>query len=144
MKKINGKAAVNNRGLAKMEMIAAVIIMLVLLALAVPKFMDINAKTKEGGAKYNLARMRSAIAAYYGDNAGVYPTDNLKSLVPRYIEKIPAVSVKGYPSSGEVHTGKPAGQGGWFYFNDKNDPRWGDVIVDIDDTDITSRHWREN
>jgi len=133
-----------NKGLTRIQMILAVALVLIFAGLSVPKFIDIAKKTREGATKFNLDRMRSAVAAYYGDNSGTYPTDDLTVLVPRYIEKSPAVDVRGFPKSNAVPTGKPAGRGGWFYVNDKNNPRWGTVTVDVAGKDSSGKPWIDN
>jgi len=134
----------NKNGLTRLQMIFAIALVLIFAGLSVPKIIDVAHKTREGATKYNLDRMRSAIAAYFGDNSGNYPTDDLTVLVPRYIERIPAVDVPGFPKSNAVRTRAPAGKGGWFYFNDKTNPRWGDIIVDVNAKDSSGKPWAEN
>ena len=77
------------KGFSALEILILVVILAVLVGFTIPKFQSLVSKAKEGSTKHELRRMRSAIAAYYGENQGVYPTDDLKSLVPQFIEKIP-------------------------------------------------------
>ena len=89
--------------------------------------------------------MRSAIAAYYGEHQGMYPTDDLSSLVPAYIEKIPQVTVPGYAPTAHVSTGTfeeaYTKTGGWAYVNNPDDPRFGDIFVNVDEHDSYGKHW---
>ncbi|MCL2888411.1 MAG: hypothetical protein FWF35_03835 [Elusimicrobia bacterium] len=134
----------NSRGLTKTQMIFGLVLVLIFAGLSVPKFIDVQQKCGEGETKYNLERLRSAIAAYYGDNRGNYPEDDLSVLVPRYIEKIPYEAAPGYDKSNKVYTDKQTGKGGWFYFNKKDSPRWGEIIIDLPGNDSTGKQWTEN
>ena len=84
------------KGFAAVEIVIAVIVFAVLLGLTVPKFMALIHKANEGSTKHSLSRLRSAIVAYYGEHQGMYPTDDLSSLVPTYIEEIPQARVPGF------------------------------------------------
>ena len=93
------------KGFSLFEILVTIVVFAVLLGFTIPKFVSLVDKAKEGSTKHQLVRLRSAIAAYYGENQGVYPTDNLNSLVPRYIESIPQVKVPGLKPSNEVSFG---------------------------------------
>lgn len=133
----------SKQGLSRIEMIVAILLIIMLVGLSVPKYLDIRSKCKEGAAQHNLQRLRSAIAVYYGDNRGEYPTDNLGSLVPRYIESIPYVSIDGYEKSNTVHLGENTNLGGWLYINDPQDPEWGEVRINATGTDSDGNNWEE-
>ena len=75
------------KGLAVTEIIVVVAILVILFAFTVPKFMTLVHKSQEGSTKHHLMRVRSAIAAYYGENQGTYPTDDLSCLVPQKFPK---------------------------------------------------------
>ena len=77
------------KGFTVLEMVVIVAVLAFLFLFTVPKFMTLVHKAQEGSTKHQLMRVRGAIAVYYGENQGVYPTDDLKSLVPQYIEQIP-------------------------------------------------------
>lgn len=133
------------KGFTAVEIVVTVLIFTVLLGLTVPKFVGLIHKSKEGSTKHSLVRLRSAIAAYYGENQGVYPTDDLSCLVPQYIEKIPTVKVPGYPPTSHVSVGNSETAftkgGGWAYINDPTDPRFGDVFVNTDKADSYGKQW---
>ena len=133
------------KGFAAVEIVIAGLIFAVLLGLTIPKFMGLIHKSNEGNTKHQLVRLRSAIAAYYGEHQGVYPTDNLSSLIPDYIEAIPQARVPGFKPSAHVSAGNYeqalTGEGGWAYVNDPADPRFGDVFVNTQKADSYGRAW---
>ena len=133
------------KGFTVTEIVVVVVVLALLLGLTVPKFIALLHKAQEGSAKHKLVQVRSAIAAYYGEHQGVYPTDDLSSLVPAYIEKIPTVQVPGYAPSSHVSTGTYeecfTKTGGWAYVSNPEDPRFGDFFVNVDDVDSYGKHW---
>ena len=133
------------KGFTLVEVLVTVLIFAVLLGFTVPKFVSLVHKAKEGSTKHQLVRLRSAIAAYYGEHQGVYPTDNLNSLVPKYIEAIPLSRVPGIAPSNAVSAGSYeqafTKTGGWAYVSDPSDPRFGDVFVNTDREDSYGKSW---
>lgn len=133
------------KGFTVTEVVVMVVVLAVLLGLTIPKFMTLSHKAAEGNTKHKLVQMRSAIAAYYGEHQGMYPTDDLSSLVPQYIEQIPPVRVPGYPPNAHVSTGTYeqayTKTGGWAYVSDPQDPRFGDIFVNVDKHDSYGKHW---
>ena len=133
------------KGFSALEILLLTVILAVLIGATVPKFKSLVYKAKEGSTKHQLLRVRSAIAAYYGENQGVYPTDDLKSLVPQFIEKIPPARVPGLAPSAHVSTGNFeqafTKTGGWAYVNDPSDPRFGDFFVNTDKEDSYGKAW---
>lgn len=133
------------KGFTVLEVIITVVVFALLVGLTVPKFVSLVHKAREGSTKHQLVRLRSAIAAYYGENQGVYPTDDLSSLVPKYIEAIPQANVPGYKLSSQVSAGSYetafTKTGGWAYINDPADPRFGDVFVNTDKEDSYGKAW---
>ena len=133
------------KGFSSVEILVLTVIFAVLLVFTVPKFKTLVYKAKEGTTKHQLIRVRSAIAAYYGENQGMYPTDNLQSLVPQFIEKIPVAQVPGLPPTAHVSTGNFeqafTKTGGWAYVNDPSDPRFGDFFVNSEKEDSYGKAW---
>ncbi len=133
------------KGFTVTEIVVIVVVLAVLAGFTVPKFMVLVHKAKEGSTKQKLGQLRSAIAAYYGEHQGVYPTDDLSSLVPQYIEKIPQANVPGYAPTNHVTVGTYeqayTKTGGWAYVNDPTDKHFGDVFVNVDETDSYGTHW---
>ena len=133
------------RGFTVTEIIITVLVFAVLFGFTVPKFMILVHKAQEGSTKHKLGKVRSAIAAYYGENQGVYPTDDLSCLVPQYIEKLPQATIPGFAPSNHVSAGNFEQSftktGGWAYVNDPADPRYGDFFVNTDKEDSYGKAW---
>lgn len=133
------------KGFTTTEIVITVVIFAVLLGFTVPKFMALVHKAQEGKTKHQLVRVRTAIAAYYGEHQGQYPTDDLASLVPTYIEKIPQATVPGHAPTAHVSNGTFdqafTKTGGWAYVSDPADPRYGDFFVNLDEEDSYGKSW---
>ncbi len=133
------------KGFTLMEIVVVVVVLACLIGFTVPKFMTLMHKAQEGSTKHHLMRVRSAIAAYYGENQGRYPTDDLSCLVPQFIEEIPQARVPGYTPSSKVSVGSFeqafTKTGGWAYVNDPADPRYGDFFVNSDKEDSYGKAW---
>jgi len=133
------------KGFTVTEIVVMIVVLVFLLGFTVPKFMTLVHKAKEGRTKHKLVQMRSAIAAYYGEHQGVYPTDDLTSLVPVYIEKIPQVTVPGYTPTAHVSAGTYeeafTKTGGWAYVNNPQDPHFGDLFVNVSGQDSYGKDW---
>jgi len=133
------------KGFTVTEVIVIVVILAGLFVFTVPKFMTLVHKAQEGSTKHQLMRVRSAIAAYYGENQGRYPTDDLSCLVPQFIEKIPQARVPGYAPTAHVSAGNFqtafTKTGGWAYVNDPEDPRYGDFFVNSEKIDSYGKPW---
>ena len=136
------------KGFSITEVVVMLVVFAILLGLAVPKFMEIVHKAQEGSTKHKLMRVRNAIAVYYGEHQGTYPTDDLKSLVPEYLEAIPEAYIPGIGPSNHVSTGNFEQSftktGGWAYVNDPSDPHFGDFFVNSDTTDSYGKVWMQH
>ena len=133
------------KGSTAVEIIVVVAVLACLIGFTVPKFMTLVHKSQEGSTKHQLMRVRNAIAAYYGENQGKYPTDDLSCLVPQFIEQIPQARVPGYAPSAHVSHGNFeqafTKTGGWAYVSDPADPRYGDFFVNSDKEDSYGKAW---
>jgi len=133
------------KGFTTVEIIIIVAVLACLFIFTVPKFMSLVHKAQEGSTKHQLMRVRNAIAAYYGENQGMYPTDDLSCLVPQYLEKIPEARIPGKAPSAHVSTGNFetafTKTGGWAYVNDPTDPRYGDFFVNAEEEDSYGKAW---
>lgn len=132
-------------GFSALEIVITVAVFALLMCFTVPKFLHLVHKAKEGGTKHKLVKVRSAIAAYYGEHQGTYPTDDLSSLVPQYIEHIPQATVPGFEPTSRVSAGSFDAAfdktGGWVYVSDPSDPRHGDFFVNTDKEDSYGKPW---
>ena len=133
------------KGFTTVEIIIIVAVLACLFIFTVHKFMSLVHKAQEGSTKHQLMRVRNAIAAYYGENQGMYPTDDLSCLVPQYLEKIPEARIPGKAPSAHVSTGNFetafTKTGGWAYVNDPTDPRYGDFFVNAEEEDSYGKAW---
>ena len=86
--KLNSK----ERGFTIIELMIVVAIIVILVAVAYPRFIVMLEKAREGATKANLATLKSAINIYYNDQAGIWPSD-LTGSFKNYLDKIPAVKV---------------------------------------------------
>ncbi len=66
-----------------------------------PKFQKAIYESREGRTKTSLGDLRGALAIYYSDNFGLYPSDEgtpetrlSSSIVPKYLKEMPAVDLK--------------------------------------------------
>jgi hypothetical protein len=90
-------------------------------------------------AKNRLSIIRSALQLYYCDTYGEYPAA-LESLVPAYLEEIPALDIPGYAKTRKAVTANKAqgddvsgfvtDSGGWLYVADKTSKYYGKVFID--------------
>ncbi|AKL97844.1 type II secretion system protein [Endomicrobium proavitum] len=111
-------------GFGKIEICIAVMIAIIFAIIVIPKLSSIIEKSKEGATKGSLGSLRSAIAMYYGDNNGVYPsTDIIKELTDdsKYIDKIPTAYTGHHRKTNDITTSdfdKNPDTGGWAYKSD--------------------------
>lgn len=90
-----------NSGFTLLEILIMVAVLGVVAAITVPKFKVMLHQSREGQTKTHLGDLRGALAIYYSDNFGIYPSDAgtaetrlVSSLVPTYLKKIPSVELK--------------------------------------------------
>ncbi|MBI4679530.1 MAG: RDD family protein [Elusimicrobia bacterium] len=103
----------------------------------------------EGAGKGSLGAIRSALAIYYGDMEGQYPTEldaltvGGKYLVVLPVAKTPPLHpdsnrVYGFPSRSQASS---SDSGGWAYVNNPQDPDFGSVWVDCTHQDSKGTVW---
>lgn len=136
----------NARGFTLIELMLIVAIIGILSSIALPQFAKVVRKSQEGTTLGNLACMRAAIGIYVGDHDGLYPTDDLSSLVPMYLQKLPIKQTPPYhPSGNTVSAGDATtmttATGDWFYFNVQNTPDFGKVVVNCIHQDVKGNVW---
>ena len=137
------------RGFTLIELMIIVAIIAILAAVAVGRFSNMIAKSKEGHTKGALASMRSTLAIYYADNS-TYPTDDLSSLTAggKYVKFLPTVKLPetGHPDVNTVATGESVATfitdtGGWAYNNNSADNDWGAININCGHTNLKGEVW---
>ena len=130
-------------------MIVAAIIGL-LSGMALPKFAKMVEKAQEAQTKGNIGCLRSALAIYYADTEGNYPTSgNLSVLTVRskYLKVIPsAIFPKtslsiGHRTLNSFTNTANRDAGGWYYNNNKVSATWGKVLTCCTHKDLKGQRW---
>jgi prepilin-type N-terminal cleavage/methylation domain-containing protein len=135
-------------GFTLVELMIVVAIVGVLAAVTTPEYKRLYRQTSEGMTRGNLGVLRSALSIYYSDNDGIYPYDNLDSLIQsqKYLQKIPLKRTPPYHGEGATVTGggwidMDAARGSWFYINDRLDTQFGRIIVNCVHQDLRGNVW---
>lgn len=138
----------DKQGFTLVELMLVVVLIAILASIALPNTSRLIRQSREARTLANLAMLRGAIAMYYTDHEGRYPTDNLDSLTlnGRYLRSIPIKDTPPYhPAGNTVSVGSAAQQtgsfGDWFYINDPFDPHFGQVQVNCIHTNIKGKTW---
>ena len=129
------------------EILIGVAVILLITLVVYPKFISIIRKSNEAATRANLTALRSAIAIYYGDNEGNFPTENiaeeLLSQDGKYIKLIPEVYCPPYHNITKEITTKPTGDSGkWAYqVEDSEDRQTGELWIDCNHEDSNGVVW---
>jgi len=120
------KRLISSKGFTLIELVIVIIVLGILAAVAIPKFVDIQKKANESQTRANLAALRSAIVTFYTKNALLgtpkypYGTSDIQSCIQG--GKIPRnwCCTTGYNAPYEVYffNGElpaPPLKFGWYY-----------------------------
>lgn len=110
-------------GFTIIETIMILVVLGVVGFITFPKFQLMLHQSREGRTKAHLGDLRGALAIYYSDNFGLYPSDEgtpetrlAAALVPQYIKKIPPVEIRHYhPRNLRTVQDRIDDQGDWMY-----------------------------
>ncbi len=137
----------NKKKVNVIEIVVAILIILLLTLVFYPKFLDVIRKSNEATTRANLTALRSAIAVYYGDNEGMFPSENIVEELTggdgKYIKYIPEVYCPPYTKPTNAITTKPTGNSGkWAYqVEDSVDRQAGEIWIDCDQKDSKGVVW---
>ena len=140
------------KGFTLIELMIVAAIIGLLAAIAIPKFSNLVIKAREAAIRGQIGSIRSAINIYYADNAGIYPAVDgffeLNSLVPRYIDAVPAITIPtnpgAHPANNLVTVGGPGPI--WEWADVLGPTAWmlsdnGQFAVHCDHTDSKGSTW---
>jgi general secretion pathway protein G len=132
-------------GFTLIELMVVIVILGILSAVIAPRIPSFTRKAKEGKTKGNLATLRSTINIYYADNEGIYPTDTLGCLAPKYLRKTPDCDLPPYhPKNNTVVAGSGIGDsdmGHWQYNRNITGTHWGNIWIECQHQDSSGAHW---
>jgi type II secretory pathway pseudopilin PulG len=98
MKKSNAFSAI--------ELLIAIAVIVILSIISVPKITSSLIKANENATKASLGALRTAIAMYYGDHDGEFPTSKIAQELTgengKYVKEIPAVYCPPYHKKSNI------------------------------------------
>jgi len=110
-------------GITILEVVIILLVLGIVVAVTYPQFKTIIYQSREGRTKSNLGDLRGALAIYYSDNFGLFPSDEgtpetrlSSTLTPHYLKEIPCVELPHlYPKKLNTVQDRFTGQGDWVY-----------------------------
>ena len=108
----------NRKGFTLIELIMVIVILGILAAIAVPRYVDLTSKAKDAARDGALGAMRSAIAMEYANRISnnispVYPTTITGSM---FAESVVPNNPWSSANANSVSLGSRTDTGGWAYY----------------------------
>jgi len=144
------------QGFTFVELVITVAVIAILAAVAIPKFADLVRKSKDAAIHGELGTIRSAIAIYYSENEGMFPSGPLSDALTnggKYLDEISYCDVPQYHGKqlgvNDNDSHGLAGldnidEGKWCYHNRESDSggsRQGDFWIGCVHTDTKGSIW---
>lgn len=122
--RLNSRYRREQTGLTFLEVVIILLVLATVAYITYPKFVTLLHQSHEGHTKANLGDIRGALAIYYSDNFGLYPSDEgtpenrlVSSLTPHYIKEIPPVELPHYyPVPLNTVQDRLNDKGDWVYY----------------------------
>ncbi len=113
----------SERGITFIEVLMIVVVLGAVAFITIPKFQTMLYQSRESRTKTHLGDLRGALAIYYSDNFGRFPSDEgtpetrlVSGLVPQYLKRIPDVELKHlYSRNLNTVQDRFDDQGDWMY-----------------------------
>ncbi|MBN2058657.1 MAG: type II secretion system protein [Candidatus Saganbacteria bacterium] len=106
------------KGFTLIELVMVIVILGILAATALPRFVDLSSRARENAAKGVLGSVRAAVAITYASNAAYGAANPTPATIEAGMFQDNQVPEEPYTPSNavEIGTGTPTGTtGGWYY-----------------------------
>lgn len=122
------------KGFTLIELVMVIVILGILAATALPRFVDLSSRARENAAKGVLGSIRAAVAITYASNAAYGSSNPTPTTIEATMFQDNQVPIEPYSDSNAitVGTGTPTGDGSGWYYDSANGR------VYINDTDYSS------
>ena len=85
------------KGFTLIELMIVVAIIGILAAIAIPKFVELMCKSKDGAMAGDLGSLRSAVVAYYARTDGTFPCNGTTQTLQQDLDEADILSLRRFP-----------------------------------------------